>query len=68
MTVLKGSHVIVHVECCEVRELKSLVVGTQECLNGNGYMCKTWSPRPKAMYYADQGFAVNPVPAQKIAF
>ena len=41
MTVHKGSHVTIHVECCEVRELKSLVVGTQECLNGNGYMCKS---------------------------
>ena len=38
MTILKGSHVTIHVECCEVRELKSLVIG---CLNGNGYMCKS---------------------------
>ena len=41
MTVLKGNHVTIHVECCEVRELKSLVVGTQECPCGKGYMCKS---------------------------
>ena len=56
MTVRNGSHVIIHVECCEVRELKSLVVGIihVECCEVrelkslvvgtqecNGYMCKS---------------------------